>query len=98
MCVDAANCDGSCPECMSNKIRRLKMANKKLTKMCDQYLAELAAERQRARLPDELVEQLEIEVAFLSARNEGPDQRPLQVIRDILAWVNDRAGEQEGGQ
>ena len=40
MCVDTANCSGTCGECMSDKIRRLTMANKQLTKMCDQYLAE----------------------------------------------------------
>lgn len=55
MCVDTANCSGTCGECMSDTIRRLTMANKQLTKMCDQYLAELAAERQRARLPEDLV-------------------------------------------
>lgn len=40
MCVDTANCSGTCGECMSDTIRRLTMANKQLTKMCDQYLAE----------------------------------------------------------
>lgn len=58
MCVDTANCAGTCDECMSDSVRRLTMANKQLTKMCDQYLAELAAERQRSRLPEELVERL----------------------------------------
>lgn len=80
MCVDAANCDGSCPECMSNKIRRLKMANKQLTKMCDQHLAELAAERQRARLPEELVERVRKCIKL-------DDTYANLILRDILAAV-----------
>lgn len=40
MCVDTANCSGTCSECIQDKVRRLTMANKQLTKMCDQYLAE----------------------------------------------------------
>lgn len=50
MCVDTSNCSGTCGECMSDSVRRLTMANKQLTKMCDQYLAEL----QRARMPENL--------------------------------------------
>lgn len=32
MCVDAANCDGSCPECMMDKYHRMKTENKRLKK------------------------------------------------------------------
>ncbi len=59
MCVDTANCSGTCGECMSDTIRRLTMANKQLTKMCDQYLAELAAERQRAKVLKDGIDEVE---------------------------------------
>jgi len=107
MCVDAANCGGSCPECISDNIRRLTMANKQLTKMCDQYLAEgeslrgevdslirrnteiqleLEAERQRARMPEELVKRL-------IALNQHDFFALEDLRRDLLAWH-----EQGGGK
>jgi hypothetical protein len=42
------------------------MANKQLTKMCDQYLAELAAERQRAKVCSNIAR-----VVNKSAKREG---------------------------
>lgn len=80
---------------MSDKVRRLTMANKQLTKMCDQYLAELAAERQRARLPDELVARLRTAIEFDLQEQFGGDLVK-RLIEDVLAWQAQQ--QQEDGK
>lgn len=87
VCVDTANCSGTCSECMSDKVRRLTMANKQLTKMCDQYLAELAAERQRARLPGELVDRLKTSIEYDLYKTRATQSATGALLRDILTAV-----------
>lgn len=86
MCVDTSNCSGTCGECMSDSVRRLTMANKQLTKMCDQYLAEL----QRARLPAELVERLKEEAEFFGRFPSHHKTMHETLLFDILDAIKDQ--------
>ena len=83
MCVDAANCGGSCPECISDNIRRLTMANKQLTKMCDQYLAE----KQQA---DTEMTSLRAEVERLTAERDAARECEARMHLNMLEVMEER--------
>lgn len=85
MCVDTSNCSGTCGECMSDSVRRLTMANKQLTKMCDQYLAEL----QRARMPEELARSAREAIGLWDEDNSNGGHA-VRALRDLLAWHESR--------
>lgn len=76
-------------------LRHVAMTYKQLTKMCDQYLAELAVERQRARLPDELVARLRTAIEFDLQEQFGGDLVK-RLIEDVLAWQAQQ--QQEDGK
>ncbi len=77
---------------IQDTIRRLTMANKQLTKMCDQYLAELAAERQRAKVLKDGI------IAVSDLIDDSESVAGLHKNGDLAPWDELREGDRfEGG-